>query len=188
MDISLVSAVVALVLESVVTRKIVEETLLLRRLFPRRESGTAESGPELRSKLPEFEATLLGTSEVINSTSLRGQQFLLIFLLLKVAQALRPESLLGIVHGLVRQVEGPVTLIVFGSAMETSALVENLNLRMHFGRKLLVVADESGELCKLFRVQQWPSAVLYDESGRLRKKGFWDTKSARIGEANSVPN
>lgn len=174
-DVSYLALCVIVVIESAILRAIVADTLWLARLYEAPEDDAV--GPALGTPMPAFQARLVDAPDVLTDKDLRSRSTMLFFVTPAVEIALTPGVFLATLFALWNKTEGALQVVCSGSEEDCRLLRDHYQLRERFGDNLRLVLDHDSDLATRFGVPSTPVAVLFDESGLVRRVGRPDPEA-----------
>lgn len=172
----------AVALESIALRSILQETLWLKGLSCSPEDES-ETDATRTTEIPRFHARILDSPNAVTDDDIRGRDALLLFFNAPGALALRPEVFQGTVYALWGKTDECLYIVCEGSEDECRLLRDRHRLRESYGESIKILLDDSSDLTALFGVTATPSAIMFDEDGRVRKTG----QLSKVGDASEDP-
>jgi len=165
------------VVEAVALRKVLRETVWLRRL---QRAATDRITRELvgdslpgGTRAPRFAAPIAGADRVLRTRDLVGSPSVLFFLSAAHAGSSLYEDLYPSILGIGYKVKGPLYIVCHGAGEDCRRLVDKA-----LGGRTLdapIVVDADGSISRSFRISATPTAVLLDEKARVGRYGRMST-------------
>jgi hypothetical protein len=166
------------IIESVVLRSLLQEALWLKSLSCTPEVNSQLDATTPASDLPSFQANVLDSAEILTDSDLRGRDSLILFLNAARTLTMRPEIIDGSVYALWGKTDECLYICCEGDEQACRSLSERHHLQERYASTVKVLIDDSGRLTALFGVIRTPSAMIFDEDGRVTKTGLLETPVA----------
>jgi hypothetical protein len=160
------------VFQTLILNWILRETLRLRRLYISRLNKTKD--PMLAqlpkgADAPEFTAPLLSTGELINISSFKGYESILLFVNPDIPSPFYSQLPI-VTHAWWHDTDGHLFIVCNGREESCRTFV-NEYLVDFKGHKLPVILDEEGSITRSFLVKKFPRTVALDEDLRVSRYG-----------------
>lgn len=178
----------AILLEWYLLNQMMREIWSVRQRYIRATRAGVPGAELLGKPLPQFSARTLDTREVVSEQSLIATESVLLFFgTLPVKPGPRPDAgLLAMLYGITKKTAGPIYVVLEGSAADCRMFKDYHSLDAYFGKQLVYIDDESGQLRTLFGIDRTPAAVKVDSDGVVSKIGA--TILGGNDQAETAPN
>lgn len=159
------------VLEGVLLREALRETLEIKRAYSGFERHVPSTGLPSGVPAPDFSAPLLGTGQLLRTTDLKGESTILLFVSPGEASLPGYQYLTTAIHALWHRMEGCIYLVCSGS--EEACRQFTLYSHFHGFRKerVQIVVDEGANIARSFQIDSTPTGVELDGDLLVRRYG-----------------
>lgn len=167
-----------ILLESLVLREALRETVRFKRVYARSIQLAGWHGLAAGTRSPRFSAVALGCDKKLRSSDLKGHSTVLFFISPQGASSPLYDNLAIVLHGQLHKRKGHVYVVCMGN----EDLCKRFATRRLNGfpeKKILV--DEDGFIGRAFRITDTPQAVELDSAARVERYGYPDV-SAKMQE------
>lgn len=176
LDISLLTLGALAVLQSIVLRAVMQETLRFRRIYTRPTEPESRTQPDVGRpscpRLMPFRKGILDSTEVLTETELRTRLNALLFMEANIQVS---GAWVSVIYSIWNRIDGCLYVMCKGSEVECRELRDRFRLDETYGSTAKVAIDENGELAVRLGIRTWPSAIIIDENGHITKVGLQKT-------------
>jgi hypothetical protein len=167
-------------LETMVLRRALRETVMLKRLWTtiRFAKSPKQFSPEMSA--PEFTACVMGTPDTLSTSQLKGQPSILLFVSGEENSSPRYSNLAAAIHGFWHKVNGKIYLVCSGGEELCRQFARNHQVRGFTPDQVPVLLDEGGRIARNFLVNSTPQSVMLDQDARVTLYGYPSEKRAAL--------
>lgn len=166
-----------IVLQAMVLNRVLLEVLRLRRSYisfldklkDKVKEILAEGLPK-GAAAPEFQASLLWTGELINTSHLKGHSSILMFVDPGVSSPFYSQIPFAM-HSMWHETDGHLYIVCNGREELCRTFINESLVAEFGGHKIPVIVDEEGAIARYFLIKDYPRAVALDEDARVLRNG-----------------
>jgi hypothetical protein len=158
-------------LEAVLLRELLRRTMLIKRQVSGFDRPLRITQLPVGALAPNFSAPVLGTSQTVNRSKLKGHPSILLFISPKNASPSLYRNLVHVIHAMWHQVKGQLYLVCIGLEEPCHRLVIKYRLTRWTPHGIAMMLDPASRIAHKFLISKLPQAVELDEKACVKRYG-----------------